>query len=90
MTFKIPLSRFLIQECSVQKAERLLFPDHKLQFSLGKSLLRRAWIVDENGEEKNCRPIGMTVFCCDHRIVDGALCLEILTEIKKYENFEIL
>ncbi len=30
----IPLSRFLIRECSVQKVERLLFLGRKLQFSL--------------------------------------------------------
>ena len=53
------------------------------------NILRRAWIVDENGEEKILPQSGMTLsLSYDHRIVDGALASKFLTEIKKnMENF---
>ena len=53
------------------------------------NILRRAWIVDENGEEKILPQSVMTLsLSYDHRIVDGALASKFLTEIKKnMENF---
>lgn len=48
------------------------------------NILRRAWIVDENGEEKILPQSVMTLsLSYDHRIVDGALASKFLTEIKK-------
>jgi len=48
------------------------------------NILRRAWIVDENGEEKILPQSVMTLsLSYDHRIIDGALASKFLTEIKK-------
>ncbi|MFN3773681.1 dihydrolipoamide acetyltransferase family protein [Cloacibacterium normanense] len=48
------------------------------------NILRKAWIVDENGEEKILPQSVMTLsLSYDHRIVDGALASKFLTEIKK-------
>lgn len=48
------------------------------------NILRRAWIVEENGEEKILPQSVMTLsLSYDHRIVDGALASKFLTEIKK-------
>ena len=53
------------------------------------NILRRAWITEENGEEKILPQSVMTLsLSYDHRIVDGALASKFLTEIKKnMENF---
>lgn len=53
------------------------------------NILRRAWIIEENGEEKILPQSVMTLsLSYDHRIVDGALASKFLTEIKKnMENF---
>ena len=53
------------------------------------NILRRAWIVEENGEEKILPQSVMTLsLSYDHRIIDGALASKFLTEIKKnMENF---
>jgi len=53
------------------------------------NILRRAWIVDENGEEKILPQSVMTLsLSYDHRIIDGSLASKFLTEIKKnMENF---
>ncbi len=48
------------------------------------NILRRAWIVEENGEEKILPQSVMTLsLSYDHRIIDGALASKFLTEIKK-------
>ena len=48
------------------------------------NILRRAWIVEENGEEKFLPQSVMTLsLSYDHRIIDGALASKFLTEIKK-------
>ena len=48
------------------------------------NILRRAWIIEENGEEKILPQSVMTLsLSYDHRIVDGALASKFLTEIKK-------
>ena len=48
------------------------------------NILRRAWIVEENGEEKILPQSVMTLsLSYDHRIIDGALVSKFLTEIKK-------
>ncbi|MEZ7507777.1 dihydrolipoamide acetyltransferase family protein [Cloacibacterium sp. Arc13] len=48
------------------------------------NILRRAWIIEENGEEKILPQSVMTLsLSYDHRIVDGALASTFLTEIKK-------
>ena len=53
------------------------------------NILRKAWIIEENGEEKTLPQSVMTLsLSYDHRIVDGALASKFLTEIKKnMENF---
>ena len=53
------------------------------------NIQRRAWIIEENGEEKILPQSVMTLsLSYDHRIVDGALASKFLTEIKKnMENF---
>ena len=53
------------------------------------NILRRAWIIEENGEEKILPQSVMTLsLSYDHRIIDGALASKFLTEIKKnMENF---
>ena len=53
------------------------------------NILRRAWIIEENEEEKILPQSVMTLsLSYDHRIVDGALASKFLTEIKKnMENF---
>lgn len=53
------------------------------------NILRRAWIIEENGEEKILPQSVITLsLSYDHRIVDGALASKFLTEIKKnMENF---
>lgn len=53
------------------------------------NILRKAWIIEENGEEKILPQSVMTLsLSYDHRIVDGALASKFLTEIKKnMENF---
>lgn len=53
------------------------------------NILRKAWITEENGEEKILPQSVMTLsLSYDHRIVDGALASKFLTEIKKnMENF---
>ena len=53
------------------------------------NILRRAWIIEENGEQKILPQSVMTLsLSYDHRIVDGALASKFLTEIKKnMENF---
>lgn len=48
------------------------------------NILRRAWIIEENGEEKILPQSVMTLsLSYDHRIIDGALASKFLTEIKK-------
>ncbi|MGB4446799.1 MAG: dihydrolipoamide acetyltransferase family protein [Cloacibacterium sp.] len=48
------------------------------------NILRRAWIIEENGEEKILPQSAMTLsLSYDHRIIDGALASKFLTEIKK-------
>lgn len=48
------------------------------------NILRRAWIIEENGEEKILPQSVMTLsLSYDHRIVDGALASKFLTEIKR-------
>jgi len=48
------------------------------------NILRKAWIVEENGEEKILPQSVMTLsLSYDHRIIDGALASKFLTEIKK-------
>ncbi len=53
------------------------------------NILRRAWIIEENGEEKILPQSVITLsLSYDHRIIDGALASKFLTEIKKnMENF---
>ena len=53
------------------------------------NILRRAWIIEENGEEKILPQSVMTLsLSYDHRIIDGALASKFLKEIKKnMENF---
>ena len=48
------------------------------------NILRKAWIVEENCEEKILPQSVMTLsLSYDHRIIDGALASKFLTEIKK-------
>lgn len=48
------------------------------------NILRRAWIIEKNGEEKILPQSVMTLsLSYDHRIIDGALASKFLTEIKK-------
>lgn len=48
------------------------------------NILRRAWIIEENGEEKILPQSVMTLsLSYDHRIIDGALASKFLTEIRK-------
>ena len=53
------------------------------------NILRKAWIIEENGEEKILPQSVMTLsLSYDHRIIDGSLASKFLTEIKKnMENF---
>ncbi len=48
------------------------------------NILRKAWIIEENSEEKILPQSVMTLsLSYDHRIIDGALASKFLTEIKK-------
>ena len=48
------------------------------------NILRKAWIIEENGEEKILPQSVMTLsLSYDHRIIDGALASKFLKEIKK-------